>query len=140
VDLIHKQGGIAILPHPFHLYVGREYRFPKAVELLDEIPFDGIETVNHGDALSFATNWRAERLLSTYPLAAIGSSDAHDSHFVGMACTEFNGRSAEDLRKAIQDRTTTALTLRNWKPRDILRQVKGSGTVLNKYFGAAPVG
>jgi predicted metal-dependent phosphoesterase TrpH len=139
VELIHKQGGLAFLPHPFHWYVGRDSKFPKAVELLGDIPFDGIETINHGDPLSYATNWRAEKLLRIHQLAAIGASDAHDSHFIGMACTEFPGNSGEDLRKAILNRTTQAQYLRHWKPKDIFRHLKGARAVLDRYSSIVSV-
>src|SRR6185295_1217212 len=45
VELIHQQGGLAILAHPFHIYTGKDSDHPKAVEMLAEIPFDGIETI-----------------------------------------------------------------------------------------------
>ena len=133
VDLIHEQGGIAILAHPFHVYTGKQYRHPKAVDILDDIPFDGVETVNHGDALSFWSNKKAQKVLDQRKLAAIGCSDAHNSKFIGMAYTEFEGSAPEDLKAAILARRTQAKYDRNWKLRDILVHLRDAAPVLSRY-------
>jgi predicted metal-dependent phosphoesterase TrpH len=133
VDLIHQQGGLAILAHPFHLYTGKNSGHPNAVEIIDDIPFDGIETVNHGDALSSWSNKKANRILKKYKLAPIGCSDAHNSRFIGMAYTEFEGNHAEDLRAAILSGRTKPHYNRSWKINDILVHLKDSSSVLNRY-------
>lgn len=133
VELIHEQGGIAILAHPFHIYTGREYRHPKAVDILDDIPFDGVETMNHGDALSFWSNRKAQRILQDRRLAPIGCSDAHNARFIGMAYTEFDGTSPEDLRAAILSRRTRPRKDRAWKVRDILVHLRDAAPVLSRY-------
>src|SRR5579859_2276426 len=115
VELIHQQGGIAILAHPFHIYTGKNSDHPKAVEIIDEIFFDGIETINHGDALSFWSNKKAEKIMERHRLAAIGCSDAHNSRLIGMGYTEFAGYSLEDLRAAILTRRTQPIYNRSWK-------------------------
>jgi predicted metal-dependent phosphoesterase TrpH len=133
VELIHRQGGIAILAHPFHIYTGRDSGHPKAVELLADIPFDGIETINHGDALSFWSNRKALQVMERHRLAAIGCSDAHNSRFIGMGYTEFEGTRPEDLRAAILARRTKAVYDRSWKVRDILVHLKDAAPVLSRY-------
>src|SRR2546430_1232759 len=40
--------------------------------------------------------------------AETGSSDAHHAELVGTCWTEFEGRTADDLRRAIAARTTSA--------------------------------
>ena len=40
-------------------------------------------------------------------LAALGNSDAHLPSHIGQATTRFEGRTATDLRRAIEARTTT---------------------------------
>jgi len=133
VALIHQQGGLAVLAHPFHLYTGKNSEHPKAVELIDQIPFDGIETINHGDALSFWSNKKALRIMEEHKLAAIGCSDAHNTRFLGMGYTEFDGSTEEDLRSAILSRRTKALYNRSWKMGDILVHLKNSAPVLSRY-------
>jgi predicted metal-dependent phosphoesterase TrpH len=133
VDLIHRQGGLAVLAHPFHLYTGRFSGNSKAVKLLSEVDFDGIETVNHGDALSFWSNKKAVKIMSRHHLAAIGCSDAHNSRFIGMAYTEFEGDTPEDLKAAILSRRTQALYDRSWKINDILVHLKDSAPVLSRF-------
>lgn len=133
VELIHQQNGIAILAHPFHIYTGKHSDHPRAVDLLSEIPFDGMETVNHGDALSFWSNKRAKKIIGRRRLAAIGCSDAHNSRFIGMGYTEFEGTTPEDLRAAILTRRTQARYNRNWKIKDILVHLRDAAPVLSRY-------
>ncbi len=124
----HRASGRArvgvLLPHSDH---------PKAVEIIHEIPFDGIETINHGDALSFWSNRKAVKLLTQCRLAPIGCSDAHNSRFIGMGYTEFAGNTAEDLRAAILSRRTTPRYNRNWKINDILVHLRDAAPVLSRY-------
>jgi len=133
VDLIHQQGGLAILAHPFHLYTGKNSGHPNAVEIIDQIPFDGIETINHGDALSAWSNKKAMKIIKKQRLAPIGCSDAHNSRFIGMGYTEFEGITTEDLRVAILCRRTKPRYNRAWKINDILVHLKDSSSVLNRY-------
>jgi predicted metal-dependent phosphoesterase TrpH len=133
VELIHAQGGLAILAHPFHLYTGASSKHPKAIELFPDIPFDGIETINHGDALSFWSNRKAMKMLAKTPFAPIGCSDAHNSRFIGMGYTEFEGNRPEDLRKAILNRRTTPRYNRSWNMKDILVHLKDAAPVLSRY-------
>ena len=133
VDLIHQQGGIAILAHPFHIYTGKDSGHPKAVEMLSDIPFDGIETINHGDALSFWSNRKALKIMERHRLAPIGCSDAHNARFVGMGYTEFEGETPEDLKAALLTRRTKALYNRSWGMRDILVHLKDAAPVLRRY-------
>lgn len=133
VDLIHRQGGIAILPHPFHPYVGKAWKFPRAVELLEEVSFDGMETLNRGEFFGSPFNAKSAALCREKGMAAVGSSDAHDAHFVGMAYTEFPGSTGEDLRKSLLERTTRADSSRAWGAGEIFRHLKGAAPVLNRY-------
>jgi predicted metal-dependent phosphoesterase TrpH len=133
VDLIHQQGGVAILAHPFHLYTGKNSGHPNAVEIIDQIPFDGIETINHGDALSAWSNKKTHKIIKKQRLASIGCSDAHNSRFIGMGYTEFDGTTTEDLKAAILSRRTQPHYNRSWKINDILVHLKDSSSVLNRY-------
>lgn len=108
VAKIHDQGGLAIIAHPLVPYPlcasARSIR-----RLLDEQDAifhpDGIEAFNPTTA---GTRWggRAPKFVAQTGVAAIGASDAHRAEHVGKALTTFEGTSADDLRTAIQARTT----------------------------------
>jgi hypothetical protein len=69
---------------------------------------DGVEVRNP----SYAGRVRAARAAwlnaEVVHAAETGSSDAHHAALVGTCWTEFPGRGAADLRRAIVDRTTVA--------------------------------
>lgn len=105
---IHEQGGLAIAAHPF---MSMPYRRPPDTVLMDGIGFkclmkegknlDGIEIVNATPTLA-DENLRAALLSRTVLLKAeIGSSDAHIPDAIGRGYTVFQGKTAEDLKKAI---------------------------------------
>jgi predicted metal-dependent phosphoesterase TrpH len=103
---IGRQGGIAIAPHPFnHLPNSLSMQAvlgaitnPRAKAVLF-----GIETHNMG-----TQNFdRLVQKLSIYlPLAKIASSDAHVYWAIGAGRTEFIGKTANDLRAAIETHST----------------------------------
>jgi len=138
VEWIHRQGGLAVLPHPFHLYVGRVKGHPRAAKLFDAIPFDGVETLSQADVLSFWGNRQAQALARLHPVAELGNSDAHDKEFVGMAVTEFEGRGAEDLKEALRTLSTKARILRGWTPRALWRHARGSRAILRRFNALNP--
>lgn len=106
---IGRQGGVAIVPHPFnHLpnslsleAVMGALANPRAKGTLK-----GIETHNMG-----TQNFdKVARKLSVYlPLAKIASSDAHIYWAVGAGRTEFPGKSALDLRAALEKNITVPI-------------------------------
>jgi predicted metal-dependent phosphoesterase TrpH len=103
---IGKQGGIAIAPHPFNNLPGSlsmetvlyALSNPRVKGVLK-----GIETHNMGTR-SF--NGVAQKLAIYLPLARVGSSDSHVYWTIGGARTEFPGRTAHDLRDALNHNTT----------------------------------
>jgi predicted metal-dependent phosphoesterase TrpH len=109
VAQIHDQGGIAIIAHPLVPYPlcasGRSI-----LRLLDEQDAifhpDGIEAFNPTTA---GTRWgaRAPEFVRSTGVAALGASDAHRAEHVGHALTNFDGTTADDLRRAIVARTTS---------------------------------
>jgi predicted metal-dependent phosphoesterase TrpH len=133
VELIHRQGGLAILAHPFHPYTGRSSECPRAVDLLDDIDLDGMESLNHGEFYGSPFNSRAAKLCREKRLAEVGSSDAHDPHFVGMAYTDFPGGTAEELRASLLARTCRARASRSWGAKEVFRHLRGAVPVLAKY-------
>lgn len=109
VAQVHEQGGLAIVAHPLVPYPltcasGRSIR-----RLLDDGDStyhpDGIEAFNPTTA---GTRWgrRVPEFAAALPVALLASSDAHRSADVGTAVTMFQGRTAADLRMAIEARET----------------------------------
>jgi predicted metal-dependent phosphoesterase TrpH len=109
VSLIHRGGGVAIVPHPlsyltFSVGEGALRALAAAPDPLVHV--DGIETRNPsyaGRVRAARSVWLNEKVLH---VAATGSSDAHHANLVGTAWTEFAGDDGAALRRAIADRTT----------------------------------
>ncbi len=112
VDAIHDQGGLAVLAHPFMPTYFASIQEGRARRLLETRRVDGIELRHtapiHAGALRrldrfYADN--AERLG-----AALGAGDSHfGRHDLGRMVTTFPGRTAADLRAAIEARRTSPL-------------------------------
>lgn len=110
---IHRQGGLAIIPHPLSWLtrsVGQ-----RAIERVlalggnDGVYFDAIETANMSLA-GRITMAKARRLNDErFHFAAVGASDAHFLEAVGSAYTTFEGATATDLRRAILEKRTAAV-------------------------------
>ncbi len=111
IDAIHAQGGICIVPHPMSWLthsVGQ--RKLEAIAFGSDIYLDGIETSNPTIAAR-VTRSKAFRLnREQYHLAETGGSDAHSLSMIGRGYTIFQGSSANDLKRAILERTTRADT------------------------------
>lgn len=111
LEAVHRQGGLAIIPHPLTWLtrsIGQRTIERVLREGNDGIYFDGIET--SGSPASRLTRAKAQRLnRERYHLAEVGASDAHFLQAVGACYTVFEGSSAEDLRRAIVERRTSAV-------------------------------
>ncbi len=108
---IHKAGGVAIAPHPLSYLtfsIGEGALRQLAAYGDNARMVDAIELRNP----SYAGRVRASRAawLNTHVLriAETGSSDAHHAALVGTCWTEFPGRTAGELRTALEGRSTTA--------------------------------
>ena len=109
IAAIHAQGGLCIAPHPMNWLTDSINRqsLEKIVNSSEpDIYLDGIETVN-ATTLEFI-NRRAKRFSLKYNLAETGGSDAHFLAAVGSGLTLFPGRSAQELRRSLLERTTQA--------------------------------
>lgn len=121
---IHKQGGLAIAAHPMLVlrYIDPDMLTADGVgaDVLLSEQFDGIEIVN-GSPIMKDENARA-RLLNRTVLfrAETGGSDAHILEAVGKGYTLFPGRTATDLRRAIERKTTEAVST-TYRIRELLR-------------------
>ena len=80
IDLIHDQGGLAIIPHPYCFY--RHGLFCKTNPY--ELNFDAIEVKN----ARFIVGWailKAKKLGSKNNIPGLGASDSHYIDFLGDA-------------------------------------------------------
>jgi predicted metal-dependent phosphoesterase TrpH len=108
IKAVHAAGGLAIPAHPLVPYPlcaqGRVLR-----GLLDDgdetVHPDGLETFNP-TALGRPWHDRVVRFADEHDLARVGNSDAHALDAVGVGWTTFEGRTAADLRHAIEARRT----------------------------------
>jgi len=105
IDLIHEQGGLAIIAHPLH----RLFRHSCQREVMDRIHaskdvwLDGIETWNASFCGIYANQVAMRVNRDVYGLAELGNSDAHTLNSVGSGMTWFEGKNAQDVRRAIEN-------------------------------------
>ena len=133
IDKIHAQGGLAILPHPFHFYIGKKRGNISAGKLMDTLDIDGIEVICNSSIASWWANMKAALKNASSMHTAIGSSDAHDSHFIGHGYTLFPGKTATDLRYAIEHKLCTA-HYHLWSLKDIYLSLHTGIQNLAKYY------
>jgi predicted metal-dependent phosphoesterase TrpH len=130
---IHRQGGLAVVPHPLtSLTRGLGDRHIRRVVASqdDGVHFDGIELTNGTPAGRNGAR-KATTLNRELGLAEAGGSDAHFLAAVGAGYTEFPGRSAADLRRAILDRTTRGVCA----PHPSLREIGFAQVARQTYRG-----
>jgi predicted metal-dependent phosphoesterase TrpH len=105
-EWIRDRGGLCVAPHPFTRWTHSLHSRP--LSLLHEAGLlAGVEVLNASLA-GRGSRPHALALAEQYGLASIGSSDAHMSSMVGLARTRFPGRTPDDLRRALEQRTTHA--------------------------------
>src|SRR5256886_6561762 len=104
IENIKEQGGLVIVPHPLGKLVPSLSR-AKIDALLDKgYAIDEVEMYNPSPAnASMRPVVRAAN--QQWRLAETGGSDAHFWQHIGSAYTLFPGSSANDLRRAIIERT-----------------------------------
>jgi predicted metal-dependent phosphoesterase TrpH len=105
---VHDAGGIAIPAHPLVPYplCAQGWVLRRLLDDPDEaVRPDALETFNP-TALGRPWHDRVVRFADDHGLARIGNSDAHALDAVGTGWTTFPGRTAADLRAAIEGRHT----------------------------------
>ena len=107
IDAIKEQGGLVVVPHPLGRLVPSLSR-RKIDGLLERgYGIDGIEIYNPSPAnASQRAVVRAAN--EDWGLAEIGSSDAHFWQHIGAGYTNFPGRTGDELRHAVLQRSVTA--------------------------------
>jgi predicted metal-dependent phosphoesterase TrpH len=104
IEDIKEQGGLVIVPHPLGRLVPSLSRAKIDALLEKGYAIDGIEMYNPSPAnASMRAVVRAAN--QQWGLAETGGSDAHFWQHIGSAYTLFPGSSANDLRRAIIERT-----------------------------------
>ena len=105
---IHEAGGLAVPAHPLVPYPLCAQGWVLRRLLADPDPAarpDGLETFN---PTSLGKPWhrRVVRFADDHGLAHLGNSDAHALEAIGTGWTTFPGRTAVDLRRAIETQAT----------------------------------
>ena len=122
IELIHEQGGLAIIAHPLHPM----FRHSCSREVMDrihaskDIRFDGVETWNASFCGIYANQLAMRTNRDIYHLAELGNSDAHTLNGIGRGRTWFAGKSALDIRASIEARQTAPGGI-YWDAYDYLR-------------------
>ncbi len=101
---IHDAGGIAIPAHPLVPYplCAQGWVLRRLIDDPDEaVHPDALETFNP-TALGRPWHDRVVRFADQHGLAHVGNSDAHAIDAIGVGWTTFEGRTAADLRAAIE--------------------------------------
>lgn len=134
---VKLQGGLVILPHPFH-FLGKvpgvkggvSKRTLNRINNEPKIEADAIEFLNPTIPGKLGHNQVKKLQNELDNLAIIGSSDAHSYEYIGKSYTLFPGKTPEDLRKAIINRSTLAAG--NFMP--VFDTVKLFNRNFNKYL------
>jgi hypothetical protein len=108
IAAVHDAGGLAIPAHPLVPYPLCAQGWVLRRLLDDPDPTvrpDALETFN---PTSLGKPWHARvtRFADDHRLARIGNSDSHALEAIGSGWTIFPGTTADDLRRAIEARTT----------------------------------
>ena len=105
IDLIHDQGGLAIIPHPYCFY--RHGLLCK--ENYKELKIDAIETKNARFIIGFCNN-KAKKLSKKENLPGLGASDAHFYKFVGDCYSKIDcEKDIDSVLKSIKKAKVEAL-------------------------------
>ena len=105
IDLIHDQGGLAIIPHPYCFY--RHGLLCK--ENYKELKIDAIETKNARFIIGYCNN-KAKKLSKKENLPGLGASDAHFYKFVGDCYSKIDcEKEIDSVLKSIKKAKVEAL-------------------------------
>ena len=105
IDLIHDQGGLAIIPHPYCFY--RHGLLCKAD--YKDLKIDAIETKNARFIVGYCNN-KAKKLSKKENLPGLGASDAHYYKFVGDCYSKIDcEKDIDSVFKAIKKSKVEAL-------------------------------
>lgn len=120
IEAIHAQGGLAVSVHPFSR-ISTLNNMKGLGSKIYTLPLDAVEVRNGfpsnilcNPISAFLNRHRGQQL------AELGGSDSHAPFTVGQSYTRFPGKTATDLRHAIENRTVEACGSL-WTPMSMLR-------------------
>ena len=105
-EWVRTRGGLCVAPHPVTRWTHSLNRRALSESIAAGL-ITGVEVLNASLA-GRGSRPHALRLAREHGLAEIGASDAHMTSMVGLARTRFPGRTAADLRRAIEGSATQA--------------------------------
>ena len=108
IQAVHDAGGLAIPAHPLVPYplCAQGWMLRRLLEDSDPTARpDAIEAFNP-TALGRPWHGRVVAFAERHDVATVGDSDAHALEAIGTGWTTFPGRTAADLRRAIETRTS----------------------------------
>ena len=119
IDMVHAQGGLAIVAHPFNRIFRHSVQRPVMDRLMRQprVHPDGVETLNGSFAGIGSSRIAMALTRQRYRWAETGGSDAHTVTAIGCARTLFEGTSAADVRTSLLAHTTAPLG-GYWGPRE----------------------
>jgi len=88
--LIHEQGGLVVIPHPFDIVKLKRMKARRLEELLGEI--DAVEALN-GKPRWWWANSSAQSFADAHGIPVTAGSDAHKADHVGLLYTEMDAFS-----------------------------------------------
>ncbi len=139
LQLIHEQGGLAVVPHPMSWLtrsLGRRGIMRVVARRGGGVHFDGIEVINP----SFAGRIVYRKILELNEqlrLSETAGSDSHTLDTIGSAYTQFDGHTANDFRHSLKAGTTVAKG-EFWGAFEHQRLVRIMGQQLYKAWVAVP--
>jgi predicted metal-dependent phosphoesterase TrpH len=119
IDLVHEQGGLAIVAHPFNRIFRHSVQRP-VMDRLKRQPHvhpDGVETLNGSFAGIGSSQIAMALTRQRYRWAETGGSDAHTVTAIGCARTLFEGSTAADVRASLLARKSAPVG-GYWRPRE----------------------
>ncbi len=109
VEMVHSQGGLAVVPHPMSWLTRSVSRrtLDRVIRAREPaIAFDAIETANPSPAGKLTGNGARQRNARDWKLPEVGGSDAHHLGHIGCGWTEFPGETVAELRAALANDAT----------------------------------
>jgi predicted metal-dependent phosphoesterase TrpH len=109
IQLVREQGGFCVIPHPMS-WLTRSIGYRGLRRILDEesecLTVAGLEVLNPTLAGRVIRDRVQTLNRERWHLAEVGGSDAHSLEFIGSGHTLFPGKSGDDFRLALENRTT----------------------------------
>lgn len=100
MEEIKKQGGLVVIPHPFHGSEGFKDDITKYLDLVDAIE------VFNARKPGTSPDKKATEFAKEHNLGMTGGSDSHHQKAVGYAYTEFKGNTEKELFESIINKRT----------------------------------